>query len=61
METDTNNAIKTQLENSRDQISGVSLDEEAIDLMRFQKAYQAAAKLINVVNQLMDEVLNIAR
>ncbi len=61
IETDTNNAIKTQLENSRDQISGVSLDEEAIDLMRFQKAYQAAAKLINVVNQLMDDVLNIAR
>jgi len=60
METDTNNAIKTQLENSRDQISGVSLDEEAIDLMRFQKAYQAAAKLINVVNGLMDDVLNIA-
>ena len=61
IETDTNNAIQTQLENSRDQISGVSLDEKAIDLMRFQKAYQAAAKLINVVNGLMDDVLNIAR
>lgn len=44
---------------SRDQLSGVSLDAEAADLIRFQQAYQAAAKVIQISGQLFDSVLGI--
>jgi len=56
----TQNALLVQLENSRDAISGVSLDEEAIDLIRFQRAYQAAARFINIIDQLTEELIEIA-
>jgi flagellar hook-associated protein 1 FlgK len=42
-------------------LSGVSLDEEALNLMREQRAYQGAARLISVVNELMDELMLMAR
>jgi flagellar hook-associated protein FlgK len=44
---------------SRDQVSGVSLDEEAADLVRYQQAYQAAAKILQVASQLFDSVLQV--
>jgi flagellar hook-associated protein FlgK len=44
---------------SRDQVSGVSLDEEAANLIRFQQAYQASAKVMQVAGQLFDAVLSI--
>ena len=40
-----------------DQVSGVSLDQEAADLIRFQQAYQAAAKVLQVGGQLFDTIL----
>jgi flagellar hook-associated protein 1 FlgK len=55
----TQNALLVQLENSRDAVSGVSLDEEAIDLIRFQRAYQAAARFINIIDQLTEETIEI--
>ncbi len=42
----------------RDQSSGVSLDEEMTDLIRFQKAYEAAAHFTNVVNDLLGTLMN---
>ncbi|MBT8370214.1 MAG: flagellar hook-associated protein FlgK, partial [Deltaproteobacteria bacterium] len=48
-----------QLENQRESISGVSIDEEMINLVKFQNAYQAAAKLISTADQMMETVLNI--
>lgn len=44
---------------NRDQVSGVSLDEEATNLIRFQQAYQASAKVMQVASQLFDSVLQI--
>lgn len=41
--------------------SGVNLDEEAANLLRYQQAYQAAAKIINISSKLFDELLNIGR
>ena len=43
--------------NSIASISGVNLDEEAANLMRYQQAYQAAGKLIAVANTLFDSLL----
>src|SRR3989339_1513710 len=50
--------IKTSLENRRDEISGVSVDEELVNLVRYQQAYQASAKYISIVNGLMDRLLS---
>ena len=44
---------------SKDQISGVSLDEEAAELIRFQQAYQASAQIIQVASKLFDSILTI--
>ncbi len=42
-------------------VSGVNLDEEAANLVRFQQAYQAAARVIAVANQLFDSLLAAVR
>lgn len=50
--------VKT-LENQRDASSGVSLDEEMINLTKYEQGYQAAAKVVNTVNDMMTTVLNL--
>jgi len=50
-------AIKAQ----RDSVSGVSLDEETADLMRFQKAYQANAKVISVIDEMLSSLIGMIR
>lgn len=49
----------TQLVQSQQSVSGVNLDEEAANLMRYQRAYQAAGKAIQVANTLFDTLLNL--
>jgi flagellar hook-associated protein FlgK len=44
---------------ARDKISGVSLDSEAADLIRFQQAYQASAKAMQTASTLFDSILQI--
>jgi flagellar hook-associated protein 1 len=53
--------VAQQLEALRDQISGVSLDEEAAMLLRFQRAYEANAKFFQAVNDTLDHLLNLVR
>jgi len=60
-ESRTQDAIVAQLNNQRDQVSGVSLDEEAISLLQYQRSFQAAARFINVADQLTQTVLDLAR
>jgi flagellar hook-associated protein 1 FlgK len=45
----------------RNELSGVSLDEEAAKLLQFQQAYQAAGKLVAVLSELTESVINIIR
>jgi flagellar hook-associated protein 1 FlgK len=54
---DTQSALLKQLKNQRDSVSAVSLDEEAIDLIRFQRAYQASAKFISTIDQLTADLI----
>ncbi|KON80255.1 flagellar hook-associated protein FlgK [Azoarcus sp. PA01] len=42
-------------------LSGVNLDEEAANLIRYQQSYQAAARVMSVAGTLFDEILSIAR
>jgi flagellar hook-associated protein FlgK len=51
--------VYEQAVTARDQVSGVSLDEEAADLVRYQQAYQASAKILQVASQLFDSVLQL--
>ena len=45
----------------RDSISGVNLDEEAINLTRYQQAYQASAQVLATSNTLFDSILAVFR
>ena len=53
--------VLTQLQSQRDSLSGVSLDEESINLNQFQSAYQAAARVVAVINTLTDEAINLGK
>lgn len=48
-----------EAKNLRQQLSGVSLDEEAIYLIQFQRAYQAAAQVIRTLDALTEETVNL--
>lgn len=57
--TDTErDSILKDLEDQRQSVSGVSLDEEMTNLIQFQHAYQASAKVISTVDELLDVVIN---
>jgi flagellar hook-associated protein 1 FlgK len=49
--------VQQEAVDSRDSISGVNLDEEAANLLRYQQAYQAAAQLIRVASTMFDSLL----
>ena len=49
------------LENERQGISGVSIDEEAIHLITYQRAFQGAARYISLIDEMLDEVMALAR
>ena len=51
--------VNDQAIQARDKASGVNLDVEAADLIRFQQAYQAAAKTIQIASQLFDTIMQI--
>lgn len=51
-------ALLSQLETRRESISGVSIDEEITNMIQFQRSYEANAKMISVIDQLLDVVVN---
>ncbi len=53
--------IMTQLTNKREEISGVSIDEEMINLTRYQLGYNSAAKLCTIASKLIDTLLNMVQ
>ncbi len=52
-------SMVTQIQQSQQSMSGVNLDEEATSLMRYQQAYQASAKVIQLANTLWQTLLDI--
>jgi flagellar hook-associated protein 1 FlgK len=52
-------ALLEQASAARESLSGVNLDEEAANLLRFQQAYQASAKVIDIGSKLFDVLLAI--
>jgi flagellar hook-associated protein 1 FlgK len=53
--------IMTQLQTLRDQISGVSLDEEAANMMKFQRAYEASARYFSAVDASLNVLMQMVR
>lgn len=51
-------ALLSQIDNRRQSISGVSLDEEMSNLIRFQQAYAASARVVNTADQILDTIIN---
>ncbi|MBI5474543.1 MAG: flagellar hook-associated protein FlgK [Ignavibacteriae bacterium] len=51
--------ILGQLDAQRESVSGVSLDEEMTNLIRFQRSFEAAARVVNTANELFDTILNM--
>ncbi len=51
--------VRENLQAQRDGVSGVSVDEESINLLTFQRQYQGAARFITVVDELMQTLLSI--
>jgi flagellar hook-associated protein 1 len=53
--------VVNQLDNLRESISGVSLDEEAAKMIEMQKHFDAAARLIRTADEILETVINIKR
>ena len=54
-------SLLSQAKSLRQEVSGVSLDEEAAKLLQFQRSYQAAAKMVTVLNDLTDTLVGLIR
>lgn len=55
---DDQDNIERLVRSQRDSISGVSLDEEMADLLKYQRAFQASSRVFGVVDELLDLVVN---
>ena len=53
--------LSAQVKSFRDQISGVSLDEEAIHLLEFQRAYQASARMVSAIDDMLQIAVNLGK
>ena len=51
--------VVQQLGKLREQIAGVSIDEETANLMQFQHAFDASARVIKIADEMLDEVLRL--
>ena len=56
--TDSSGTLLLAVSNRRDSISSVSLDEEMTDMIRFQQAYNASARMITVMDEALDKIIN---
>ena len=54
-------SILTEVENRRESIAGVSLEEEQLDLIRFQQAFGAAANFVRIADEMGQTVLSLVR
>lgn len=57
-QTQNSTALVSQVETMRQSVSGVSLDEEMSNMIKFQHAYSAAARFMTTFDQLLDKLIN---
>ena len=54
----TSQAVLDSIDNQRKSVSGVSLDEEMTNLVSFQRAYQASARMMTTIDSMLDTLIN---
>ncbi len=54
-------AIANQRSDQREALSGVSMDEEMLNLIKYQMAYNAAGRLTTVVSEMMDILISLGK
>jgi flagellar hook-associated protein 1 FlgK len=55
---ETQNLVMKQLNAMRQSVSGVNMDEELANMLKYQHGYEAAARFINTVNSMLDTIIN---
>lgn len=60
-ERDSREQLTAQAQNFRQELSGVSLDEEAVRLVELQRAYQASARMVTALNEITEMAVNLGR
>jgi flagellar hook-associated protein 1 FlgK len=54
---DHQSTVSLQLATYREEVSGVSMDEEMVNMVQFQSAYNAAAKLVSTVDEMLNTLI----
>ena len=52
------NVVLQSIDNDRMSVSGVSIDEEAVDIYRFQRAYEASSRVMTTMDEMLDKLIN---
>ena len=55
---DTQQVVTTQVDAARDAVAGVNIDEEMTNMLSYQHAYSAAARLVTAVDEMLDQLIN---
>lgn len=55
---DNQRAMSTQIDSSREQLAGVSIDEETVNMVMAQHSYEAAARVMTTVDEMLDTLIN---
>ncbi len=58
---ETQSGVKMSIQSSYDQLTKVDKDEEMLDLMKFQAAYTANAKIITAIDEMLQTLLGLKR
>ncbi len=56
-----NEALHASLDIQQQSVSGVSIDEETVDLLQFQRVYQAAAKIVDMTSQMLNAIIAMVK
>lgn len=56
--TENHETLVDHLETRQEEVAGVSVDEETVNLIEYQRAYQAAARVLNTFDEMLDKVIN---
>lgn len=57
----TTQLIGNQLSSQRDAVNAVSLDEEAVNLIKYQKGFEASARIVNTTNEMLQLIINLGQ
>jgi len=59
--SEATHGVAQSLQAQRESVSGVNIDEEAVNLMRYQRSFQAAARYVSIVDELVNEMLSMVK